>query len=84
MDKTVFTGKNSAELRSIRLGLEKELFNFRFQRVGQTLENPARIRTVRRDIARIKTQETLLAKESISKPTKPSSKKSVAASKAAQ
>lgn len=84
MDKFVFTGKNTAELRAMRVGLEKELFNFRFQRVGQTLENPARIRTVRRDIARIKTMETLLAKESASQRTKPLSKKTAVASKAAQ
>lgn len=35
--------------------LEEELFNLRFQRVGGQLENPMRMRQVRRDIARIKT-----------------------------
>jgi len=36
-------------------GLQKEAFNLRFQRVSGQLENTARVRTVRRDIARIKT-----------------------------
>jgi len=35
--------------------LKKEQFNLRFQRASGQLENTARIRTVRRDIARIKT-----------------------------
>jgi large subunit ribosomal protein L29 len=33
----------------------KEAFNMRFQRVSGQLENTARVRAVRRDIARIKT-----------------------------
>ena len=36
-----------------RLG--KEIFNLRFQRANGQLENTARVRQVRRDIARIKT-----------------------------
>ena len=35
--------------------LGKEIFNLRFQRAGGQLENTARVRQVRRDIARIKT-----------------------------
>jgi len=35
--------------------LGKEIFNLRFQRANGQLENTARIRQVRRDIARIKT-----------------------------
>jgi large subunit ribosomal protein L29 len=37
------------------LGLKKEQFNLRFQRATGQLENTARVRVVRRDIARIKT-----------------------------
>lgn len=37
------------------LKLRKEQFNLRFQRATGQLENTARIRIVRRDIARIKT-----------------------------
>ena len=35
--------------------LEEELFNLRFQLATGQIENVARIRTVRRDIARLKT-----------------------------
>ncbi len=35
--------------------LGKEAFNLRFQRASGQLENTARVRQVRRDIARIKT-----------------------------
>ena len=37
------------------LKLKKEQFNLRFQRATGQLENTARVRLVRRDIARIKT-----------------------------
>jgi len=35
--------------------LKKEQFNLRFQRATQQLEKPARVKEVRREIARIKT-----------------------------
>jgi large subunit ribosomal protein L29 len=37
------------------LKLKREQFNLRFQRATNQLENTARVRVVRRDIARIKT-----------------------------
>jgi large subunit ribosomal protein L29 len=37
------------------LNLKKEQFNLRFQRATGQLENTARVKIVRRDIARIKT-----------------------------
>jgi large subunit ribosomal protein L29 len=37
------------------LKLKKEQFNLRFQRATGQLENTARVRDVRRDIARLKT-----------------------------
>ena len=37
------------------LALKKEQFNLRLQRATGQLENTSRVRTVRRDIARIKT-----------------------------
>lgn len=40
--------KHEAELR-------KELFNLRFQAVMGNLSNPARVRQVRREIARVRT-----------------------------
>ena len=47
--------KTPDELKTMLLDLRKEQFNLRFQRaMGQT-ENVARVRQVRRDIARVKT-----------------------------
>ena len=48
-------GKTPDELRTQLLELKKEAFNLRFQRASGQLENTARVRQVRRDIARIKT-----------------------------
>ncbi|WP_114857558.1 50S ribosomal protein L29 [Azospirillum brasilense] len=47
--------KSSEELNDQLLQLKKEQFNLRFQRASGQLENTARVRVVRRDIARIKT-----------------------------
>lgn len=43
------------ELKQEEKSLRKELFNLRFQKVTGEIENPLRIRTVRRDIARLLT-----------------------------
>jgi large subunit ribosomal protein L29 len=43
------------ELRRKLLELQEELFNLRFQLATGQIENVGRIRTVRRDIARVKT-----------------------------
>lgn len=48
-------GKTPDELKDQLLGLKKEQFNLRFQRATQQLEKPARVREVRREIARVKT-----------------------------
>jgi large subunit ribosomal protein L29 len=47
--------KGPDELKDELLQLKKEQFNLRFQRATAQLENTARMRQVRRDIARIKT-----------------------------
>ena len=47
--------KSSDELRESLMDLKKEAFNLRFQKASGQLENTARVRQVRRDIARIKT-----------------------------
>jgi large subunit ribosomal protein L29 len=47
--------KTDDELASDLDVLGKEIFNLRFQRANGQLENTARVRQVRRDIARIKT-----------------------------
>ena len=48
-------GKTVDELNDLLLNSKKELFNLRFQRASGQLENTARIREVRRDVARVKT-----------------------------
>ena len=47
--------KTPDQLRDELVSLKKEAFNLRFQQAGGTLENTARMRTVRRDVARVKT-----------------------------
>lgn len=47
--------KSQDELKEQLLTLRKEAFNLRFQQASGQLENTARVRQVRRDIARVKT-----------------------------
>jgi len=47
--------KSADELSEELVSLRKEQFNLRFQAASGQLENTARVREVRRDIARIKT-----------------------------
>ena len=48
-------GLSDEELRGKLRELQEELFNLRFQLATGQIENVGRIRTVRRDIARLKT-----------------------------
>ena len=48
-------GKTTDELAAELEQLSKEAFNLRFQKASGQLENTARVREVRRTIARIKT-----------------------------
>jgi large subunit ribosomal protein L29 len=60
------TSQRLSDLRAMSLDqlneelvkLKKEQFNLRFQRATGQLENSARVRVVRRDIARIQTTAT--------------------------
>ncbi len=45
------------QLKDELLKLKKEQFNLRFQKATGQVENTSRIRQVRRDIARIKTEQ---------------------------
>jgi large subunit ribosomal protein L29 len=45
-----------AELTAKGRDLRQEIFNLRLQQASSQLEKPSRIRTLRRDIARIETQ----------------------------
>ncbi len=47
--------RTADELNDQLLALKKEQFNLRFQKASGQLENTARVRQVRKDIARIKT-----------------------------
>ncbi len=47
--------KSPDELTDALMDLRKEQFNLRFQKASGQLENTARARQVRRDIARLKT-----------------------------
>jgi len=55
MKATDVRAKSPDELNEELLSLKKEQFNLRFQRATGQLENTARMRQVRRDVARIKT-----------------------------
>lgn len=43
------------ELNAELIKLKKELFNLRFQHVTGQLENPVKLREIKKDIARVKT-----------------------------
>jgi large subunit ribosomal protein L29 len=44
------------ELQAKSRDLRQEIFNLRLQQASSQLEKPARLRTLRRDVARIETQ----------------------------
>jgi large subunit ribosomal protein L29 len=48
------------ELTALGRDLRQEIFNLRLQQASAQLEKPARLRTLRRDIARIETQLSAL------------------------
>ena len=56
--------KTADELKDQLVDLKKEQFNLRFQRATQQLEKPGQVKSVRRDIARIK---TILAEKNAAK-----------------
>jgi len=63
MDKIRDMSDNDLEKELVKM--KNELFNLRFQHVTGQLENPMRMKDVKRDIARIKTviRENELARE---------------------
>ena len=54
--------KSSEELQTELVSAKKELFNLKFQNATNQLDNTARIKEVRRNIARIQTVMTQNAK----------------------
>jgi large subunit ribosomal protein L29 len=55
--------KSSADLEQALIDAKKELFNLRFQNATNQLDNTARIREVRKNIARIQTVLTVKKNE---------------------
>lgn len=55
-------GKSVNELNDELVSAKKELFNLRFQNATNQLDNTSRIKEVRRNIARIQTMITAVAK----------------------
>jgi large subunit ribosomal protein L29 len=63
MDASDLRAKTESQLLEQLVELEKERFNLRFQAASGQLENTARVRQVRRDIARVKSVLPKKAKE---------------------
>ncbi|GJL89779.1 MAG: 50S ribosomal protein L29 [Minwuia thermotolerans] len=57
-----FRAKSDDQLKDSLVDLKKEQFNLRFRRATGQVEDTSRIRTIRRDIARVKTVLTERAK----------------------
>jgi large subunit ribosomal protein L29 len=55
MNATELRDKTPDQLRDQLAALKKEAFNLRFQQATNQLESTARMRAVRRDVARVKT-----------------------------
>ncbi|GBF77041.1 50S ribosomal protein L29 [Paenibacillus sp. 598K] len=55
MKASEFRNLTSAEIEQKVAGFKEELFNLRFQLATGQLDNPTRIRDVRKEIARAKT-----------------------------
>ncbi len=55
LDAKELRDKTPDQLRDQLVSLKKEAFNLRFQQATNQMENTARMRTVRRDAARVKT-----------------------------
>ena len=66
MAEKAHTAQSEVELDAALSEGKRELFNLRFQLATGQLENPARIRQVKREVARIKTEQRArqLAEES--------------------
>lgn len=63
MKNTELKDLTVVELQAKNRELRQELFNLRLQQASSQLEKPARLRTLRRDIARIETQLSALRKK---------------------
>ena len=55
MNATELKEKTPDQLNELLVDLKKEAFNLRFQAATNQLENTARMRSVKKDVARVKT-----------------------------
>ncbi len=55
MKPSELRGMNEEELKARETELARELFNLRFRHASGQMENTARLRQIRRDLARVKT-----------------------------
>ncbi len=55
MKASEYRTKTDEELNQEHINLKKELFNLNFQKVTGEIENPLRIKAVRKNIARVLT-----------------------------
>jgi large subunit ribosomal protein L29 len=60
MKKIDFKDMTTAELNAKGRDFRQELFNLRLQQASSQLEKPSRMRVLRKDIARIETQLSVL------------------------
>ena len=62
MDGAEIKQKTDDELSGLLTDLKKETLNLRFQQSGGQLESTARVRVVRRDIARVLSEQNVRRK----------------------
>jgi large subunit ribosomal protein L29 len=60
MKKENFKDLTATELNAKSRDLRQEMFNLRLQQASSQLEKPSRLRELRKDIARIETQLSVL------------------------
>ena len=58
--KTEFADDSIAELTAKSRDLKQEIFNLRLQQASGQLEKPHRVRKLRKDVARLETQMSVL------------------------
>ncbi len=69
MKYTELKDLTGGELTAKSRDLRQEMFNLRLQQASSQLEKPARIRTIRKDIARIETKISELRNKQTTKTT---------------
>ena len=61
--RTALLDMTLVELQAKSRDLRQEMFNLRLQQASSQLEKPARLRTLRRDVARVETRISQLRKK---------------------